>query len=357
LYKCAKSIADKKAKGIENMSKIVVDVYGGDNAPDEIMTGVTDALKMDGGLKLVLAGKKDVIRDKLVLGGIDPARVEIVDANDVVTNYDAPATALRAKPDSSLAKAFQYLKANDDAKVLVSAGSTGAVLAGATLNIGRVRGVIRPALAPLLPTLVQGKKTLMLDIGANADSRPEYLAQFALMGSIFMKTVFGIESPKIALLSNGAEDSKGSELHIEANKLLRASGLNFVGNVEGRDLMNGEQDVIVSDGFSGNVALKAMEGTSEMMFRALKDSIKGFRATLGALMLKSSLKKMKNEMDYTKIGGAQFLGCKKLVIKCHGSAKAVTIAAAMKQAKTLAESDVVSAFEREFEKILMENGN
>lgn len=322
--------------------KIAVDAFGGDYAPAEIIKGCVEALKADSELSLLICGSESIIKEELNKYKInDFSRIEILDAREVITNHDVPTQAIREKKDSSLVKGLKRLKEDDEIKAFVSAGSTGAFLTGALLIAGRLDGIDRPALAPLLPTMDK-KNVMLIDSGANMDCKPEYLLQFAVMGTAYMQAMYGIKSPRVALMSVGTEDSKGNEQTKEAFKLLADSKLNFVGNMEARDLLSGNYDVVVCDGFVGNVTLKTLEGSIYMVFGALKESIaSSFKAKMGALLMKPALKQLKNRLDYTKVGGAPFLGCKKIVIKTHGSSKAVTVKAAILQAHTLAKNNLI----------------
>lgn len=246
------------------MVKIVVDAYGGDHAPEEIVKGCTDALKRESDVSLVLTGDETKLAQLCAEYGCDASRVEIVHAPDVIGNEDVPTVAIRKKSDSSLVRALRRAKEDDEVIGMVSAGSTGAFLAGSLLIIGRLKSVMRHALAPLLPTVVKGQKVLLLDCGANTDCKAEYLAQFALMGDAYMRSVCKIECPRIALLSNGTEDKKGCRLTQDAFKILKQLPINFVGNMEARDVNSGKYDVVVADGFYGNICLKSIEGSREI---------------------------------------------------------------------------------------------
>jgi glycerol-3-phosphate acyltransferase PlsX len=317
--------------------RIVVDAFGGDNAPAEVVLGAVKALAMDSEIEITLVGKQKVL-DTLLAEYDHPARITVCSAEDVIDCNEAPAVAVRRKKDSSIVRMFEQLQNADGA---VSAGSTGAVLAGGIFLCGRINGVKRPALCPVLPT-VNGGHVVLVDCGANTDCKPEYLLQFAQMGVAYMQCVFGVPNPRIGLLSNGAEDEKGNELTKTTNTLLKDSGLNFVRNAEAREILSGEYDVIVSDGFDGNIALKSAEGTAGAVFTLLKEGIEGsLRAKLGALLLKPVLKKIKKTMDYTEYGGAAFIGINKPLIKVHGSAKAKTFAAAIVQCAEMAKSKLV----------------
>jgi len=322
--------------------KIVVDVFGGDHAPIEIVKGAVEAINCQNGFDLVLVGKLEQITNLLEKESYDKSRIEIVDAKDVITNDDIPSSAILQKKESSLVKALDYLNNNKDAKGFISAGSTGAVLTGAVLLLKRIRGINRPALSPVLPT-VTGKNVLLIDCGANVEPKPNNLVQFAIMGSAFMKSVMGLDNPRVGLLSNGSEDKKGNALNKETFPLLKETDINFVGNVEARELLSGDIDVMVSDGYSGNICLKGCEGTALSMFSIIKDGILkgGLRAKLGYLLLKPVLKNVKKKMDYTDNGGAVLLGLEKIVIKSHGSSKAKAIKNSILQAKDMIEKGVI----------------
>lgn len=329
--------------------KIVVDAFGGDYAPYEIVAGTVKALQANQDLSCVLVGDKDRITEILQELVFASDRLEIVHAPDVVTNDDVPTTAIRTKKTSSIVVAYDYLKTNEDAVALVSAGSTGATLTGAVLKLGRIPNISRPALAPLLPT-INDNKVMLVDCGANADCKPENLLDFAIMGDIYMRAQ-GIKEPRIGLLNIGTEEEKGDELHKQAHQLLKKAKLNFVGNVEARDVLRGNVDVVVCDGFSGNICLKSMEGIAEMLFAEIKDTVKSsFKAKIGAMFLKSSLKGIKNKYDYTKCGGAPLLGVNKIVLKCHGNSKAPIVADTINQAYELAKNQLIEKVKKAVEK-------
>ena len=320
--------------------RILIDAFGGDNSPEEVVIGAIDAVNERAGFDAVLCGDENKISAILQNLEYDKSRVSILNASEVITCEEEPTVAIRRKPDSSICVAFKDLRENPNTKAFVSAGSTGAVLVGATLKLGRIAGVNRPALCPVMPTINDGK-VLLLDAGANADCKPINLCQFALMGSIFAKTL-GVENPKVALLSNGTEDEKGNALNHEVFPVLKQmKEINFVGNCEARDLLSGKYDVIVADGFSGNVAVKSMEGgvvtVMKMMKGLLKSSLKN---KMGALLLKKSLMEFKDKMDYNKTGGAFFIGVNKVVVKAHGSSDRVAIKAAVLQAESYARSEL-----------------
>ena len=320
--------------------KIIVDAIG-DNAPEQIVLGAIDALCEDKQLEVTLVGDTDAICKVLAGKKYDDNRLEIIDAKDVITNDDSPTMAIKTKKESSLVKAFEALN-RDDADGFVSAGSTGAVLVGAFMKVGRIKGVSRPALAPVLPTL-KGNGVVLCDCGANVDCKPVNLQHFAIMASAYAEGMLGVKNARVGLLNNGAEAHKGNELTQEAYKLLSETrGINFVGNCEARDILSGDYDVVVCDGFNGNIALKSAEGTANTMLKLIKDGVYsgGLKSKLGALMLKSVFKNVKKKMDYNAHGGACFLGVNKIVVKSHGASKSKSITASILQAKSLAEAKV-----------------
>lgn len=321
--------------------KILIDAFGGDNSPEQIIAGTIDAINGQKGFGVILVGKQEVIEENLKNYVYDKERVEIINATEVITCEEEPTVAIRRKPDSSLSVAFKVLKEDASVNAFVSAGSTGAVLVGATLKLGRIQGVNRPALCPLMPTMVKGKKAIFLDVGANADCKSINLLQFALMGTAYAQAL-GVKEPKVALLSNGTEDEKGNMLVHETLPLLKqAKGINFMGNCEARDIVSGEYDVIVTDGFSGNVALKSIEGAVKYVLKAIKEvSHSSLKCKIGGALLKKDLYAMRSEMDYTKSGGALFLGVNKPVIKAHGSSDRYAFKMAVLQAVEYANFDI-----------------
>ena len=323
--------------------KIIVDALGGDYAPKEAVLGALDALELKKSLHVVLVGDQGLIRNELVGKTYDVARLEIVHAPEVISNDEVPTTAVKTKKESSIVKGLELLASDPDALGFVSAGSTGAVLVAAYMKLGRIKGVSRPALAPALPTL-KGKPVILCDCGANVDCKPINLLHFAVMASAFSCAVTDTVKPIVGLLSNGAEDKKGNELNREAFELLKNSPyIEFKGNCEARDMLSGDFDVVVADGFNGNIALKSAEGTAGAIFSILMDGIKrgGLKAKLGALLLKPVLKDVKTRMDYNSQGGACFLGVNKVVVKAHGASKRKSICASILQARKLAKSGVV----------------
>lgn len=326
------------------MLKIIVDAMGGDHAPAEIVKGAIDALGMRKDFMVVFTGDEDLIAAELVKRQYDATRVEVVHCTEVITNDDVPTSAVRSKRDSSLVVGLKMLQTDEEAGGFVSAGSTGAVLTGGIMYIGRIKGVMRPALCPGVPN-VHGGRTLLCDCGANAECKPAYLAQFGVMASAYAKAAYGIERPRVALLTNGAEEHKGDSLHQEAHLLLKeTSCIDFVGNIEGRDIMYGDVDVAVSDGFSGNIALKACEGCGKTVSAVLKQEFtRNLGGKLSYLFARKQIKRLREMLDYDKLGGSIFLGLKQIVIKTHGSSKAKTVAASVCQAVDAYRGDLIGA--------------
>lgn len=321
--------------------KIILDAFGGDYAPAEVIAGGLDALAKRRDLSLIFAGKEAEIEAVLKGRSYDAGRVEILNAPEVISCEEEPTAAIKRKPDSSLCVGFRRLKEDEAVKGFVSAGSTGAFLVGATLKLGRIKGISRPALCPVLPTEKDGKQVLLLDAGANADCKPINLLQFALMGAAYAEAQ-GVVAPKVALLSNGTEDTKGNALNREVFPLLKDAGINFVGNMEARDILSGETDVVVTDGFAGNVALKSLEGGIASLMAVIKQEIMStLKGKIGGLLLKDAFRAIKNKMDYNKQGGAVFLGVEKVVVKAHGSSKAVAVSNAVLQAAEAADRDII----------------
>lgn len=331
--------------------KIVVDVFGGDNSPQAQVEGSVKFICEQQTTDIVLVGDEQLINAELKKYKYDANRITVVHATEVVSNDESPTLAVRSKKDSSLVKAFDYLKENEDAKGMLSSGSTGAVLTGSILKLGRINNVSRPALSPLLPTKTGGRVCL-IDCGANVDCKPEYLVQFALMAVCYMKEVEGIENPRVGLVSVGVEDHKGNALTKQVFEMLKKLPINFVGNMEARDAISGDYDILVADGFIGNVLLKTVEGTAMMVMKKLKESImSSSSAKFGALFMKKAFKKLKAEMDYNAYGGAPFLGVKKVVVKAHGASNTDAILAALRQVKHMIDSDLVGKIGTEMDKL------
>ncbi|MBM7647166.1 glycerol-3-phosphate acyltransferase PlsX [Bacillus ectoiniformans] len=316
--------------------KIAIDAMGGDHAPKEIILGVNQALKELPNLEVMIFGDEKEISKYLEAND----RAEVIHTEEKILGTDEPVRAVRRKKQASMVLMAQAV-ADQKASACVSAGNTGALMAAGLFIVGRIEGIQRPALAPTLPT-IDGKGFVMLDLGANSDAKPEHLMQYALMGSIYAEKVRGIANPRVGLLNIGTEEKKGNDLTKESYRLLKQSGeLNFIGNVESRDLLNGVADVVVTDGFTGNMVLKTLEGTALSIFSMLKSSLtSSLKAKIGAGLLKTELYSLKNKMDYTEYGGAGLFGLRAPVIKAHGSSNANAFYNALKQAYTMAEADV-----------------
>ena len=328
--------------------KIAVDAMGGDNAPQSVVEGVEKARDAFEDMEFVLFGKIDEVKPLVK----DQTRISFEQADEVIVMNDEPVKAIRRKKQSSLVLAAKAVK-EGQADALFSCGNTGALLAAGLLLIGRIKGVERPGLLSTLPVVsaAQGGFNL-LDSGANADNKPEYLHQFAVMGKFYAQTVRGIENPRIGLLNNGTEPHKGSKLTQAAYQLISEdSSLNFVGNVESRDLTNGVCDVAVADGFTGNAVLKAIEGTASAVMHLVKDSVKDANVfgKLGAMMFKPNLMKIKDWVNPSRYGGAVLLGVKAPVVKAHGSSDAQTVYYTMKQIRTILNEKLLSKFETAFQ--------
>lgn len=339
------------------MIKVVVDTLGGDHGIKAVVEGSIKALRENQDLSIILVGPTYKINEELTNYSLDEFknRIEIINATEEITCHDKPTEAIKKKKDSSMVKSFDILKENDDVNAFVTVGSTGAVLTGAVLKIGRIKGVKRPAFCPILPT-VNNKIVAICDSGANAECDEFYLQQFAIMGSLYLEKTFGIKKPKVALLNIGTEEEKGDTLRKEAYKLLSKSPINFVGNMESRDLLSGNYDLVVCDGFSGNVLLKSTEGTAIEILKLLKENLShGFFTLIGALLIKGKVKKIKNMMDYNNYGGAVMLGVSKTIIKAHGSSKASSIYHCLIQAYNIEKNSLRKAISEGIENIAKEN--
>ena len=304
----------------QTIVRVAVDAMGGDNAPAEIIKGTVLAVCEDNRVHAVLVGKEDVIREQLKQYTYDRERITVVHAEEVITNEEAPVMAVRRKKDSSIVKAMTLVK-NNEADAFVSAGSTGAVLVGAQLIVGRLPGVERPPLAPLLPT--SKGVSLLIDCGANVDARASHLVQFAKMGSVYMENVIGIENPRVAIVNIGAEEEKGNALVKETFPLLKnCNEINFIGSIEAREIPSGYADVIVCEAFVGNVILKLYEGLAATLIGEIKKGMmSSLRSKIGGLLVKPALKETLKDLDSSKYGGAPMLGLKGLVVKTHGNSK------------------------------------
>ena len=322
--------------------KVALDVFGGDNAPVAALLGARgakDKYKTD----ILLCGNRDKIVSAAKKANVDISDMEIADAADVIEIEDNPMSILKEKNQSSMAVCLKAV-AEGNADAAVSAGSTAALTVGGTFIVKRLKGIKRCALAALIPT--QNGFFMLLDCGANAEVKPEYLAQFGIMGSTYMKNVMGVKNPRVALLNIGTEENKGTEVHKQAFKLLGESPVNFIGNIEGREMPYCAADVVVADGFSGNIALKTYEGASMALLKMIKGMfLKNIFTKLSAAMLSSGIKELKGKTDYTTVGGAPLLGTKYPVFKAHGSSNATAFENAIKTAEKFAQTGVISQIE------------
>lgn len=317
--------------------KIVIDCLGGDNSPRANVQGTLMAMEKIPELEAVFVGNEEDIRAEL--GGRFPERTQIVHAPDTITGNDKPTDAIRLKPDSSMIRSIRMLREDPAIDGIVSTGATGALVAAATLRIGRIRGIRRPAFCPLLPTMAGGIVGIC-DSGANVDIQPEQLQQFAIMGSRYLESAYGIENPRVALLNIGTEEEKGDDLRKKAFPLLsNTPGVNFVGNMESRDLLSGKYDLVVCDGFSGNVLIKTTEGTALEMMKKLKRDIYSRKLyKLGALLMKRMFRETREFMNYQNYGGSVLLGTEKIIVKGHGSSDASAVEKCVEQACRMQKS-------------------
>lgn len=323
---------------------IMIDGMGGDHAPEEIVKGAVQAAKEISGTVSII-GREERINECLQAMNWNGDNIEVVNATEVISNNESPAMAVRKKKDSSISKGMRMLK-EGEVDAFISGGSTGALLSAGLLILGRIRGIKRPAIAAFFPKIGMNDTSLILDCGANAESRPEYLLQYGIMGSIFVEKVKGIENPEVMLLNVGAEEEKGDPLHKESFELLRNADINFKGNCEGRDVPFGCCDVVVTDGFSGNVFLKSSEGVALAVMKRIKQKMtEGLVAKAGALLSYNKLKEIKKEFDYSEEGGAPILGLKGPVLKIHGSSKANAVYNAILKAVPYVEQDVTVLIE------------
>lgn len=322
--------------------KIILDCFGGDNSPQAHVLGAIQAIKENEDLTVVLVGDAEKIAVELEKYDFNESQIEVLNATDVIGCDEKPTLAIREKVNSSLVVALDLLKHDEECGALVSSGSTGAILAGAIMKIGRIKGISRPALTPLLPTLTDGRM-MLVDCGANADCKPVNLLHFGLMGAVYFRQVMGVKTPRIALLSNGTEDEKGNELTKAVFPLLKElKDVQFVGNCEARDILSGKFDIVVCDGFSGNIALKASEGAINLCLKTIKTEVKkSFIAKLGALLMKKQFGVIKKKMNYNSFGGAVVLGADRNIIKAHGSSNEIAIKASILQAMAVAKGDLI----------------
>lgn len=318
---------------MKETTKVVLDAMGGDNAPTEIVKGAIEAINKRTDIEVILTGKEDIINQELAGYTYNKEQIRVVNATEVIETAEPPVMAIRKKKDSSIVVGLKMVK-NGDADAFVSAGSSGAVLAGGQLLVGRVKGVERPPLAPLIPT--EKGFSLLIDCGANVDARASHLVQFAKMGSIYMKNVMGIANPKVAIVNIGAEEEKGNALVKETFPLLKAcTDINFIGSIEAREIPHGQADVIVCEAFVGNVILKLYEGVGAVMVSKIKEGLMAtLRSKVGALLIKPALKETMKSFDSGEYGGAPLLGLRGLVVKAHGNSNAKEISTAILQCVT-----------------------
>ncbi len=334
-----------------DMVKVAVDAMGGDNAPVEIVKGAMEAINADKRVKVFLVGRQDAVEAELKNYTYDAAQVEVVDAPEVIETAEPPVMAIRKKKDSSLVKAMNLVK-NGTCDGFVSAGSTGAILVGGQVIVGRIKGVERAPLAPLIPT--ENGVSLLIDCGANVDARPSHLVQFAKMGSVYMENIMGVKNPKVGIVNIGAEEEKGNALVKETFPLLKnCPEINFIGSVEARDIPSGVADVIVCEAFVGNVVLKMYEGVGAVFMKKIKTTLmSSLKTKIGAMLIKPALKQTLKGFSTDEHGGAPMLGLTGLVVKSHGSSKAVEIRNSILQCVTFTEQKITDKIK---EKITLED--
>ncbi len=319
--------------------KVAVDAMGGDNAPGEIVKGAVDAVNVRKDIQVLLVGKQDMVKEELKKYTYPKDQIRVVHAEEVIETAEPPVNAIRSKKDSSLVVGMNMVK-QKEADAIVSAGSSGAILVGGQVIVGRIKGIERPPLAPLIPT--EKGVSLLVDCGANVDARASHLIQFARMGSIYMEHVVGIKKPKVAIVNIGAEEEKGNALVKETFPLLKeCKDINFIGSIEAREIPHGQADVIVCEAFVGNVILKLYEGLGSTFFRVVKKGLlSSLRSKAGAVLIKPALKSVLKTFDASEYGGAPLLGLKGLVVKTHGSAKALEVTNSIIQCVTFKEQDI-----------------
>lgn len=335
--------------------RIAIDAMGGDHAPSEIVAGALRA-REELGVKVLLVGDPQQIESKLP-PKINMGQLEIVPAEDAIAMDEEPLSGIRRKPKASINVAMDLVK-QKQADAVVSAGHSGAAMASALLRLGRLRGIDRPAIGAVFPTMVASKPVLILDVGANVDCRPKFLEQFAVMGSVYSQYVLGIPKPLVGLLNIGEEDSKGNDAAVRAHQLLREnSRITFVGNAEGRDVLSGHFDVIVCDGFVGNVLLKFAEAVGEVMLQIVREELpQGLHGQIGTAILKPNLKRIKQRMDHAEHGGALLLGVDGICIISHGSSQAPSIFNAIRMAKEAVDNQVLDRIQSQYQSIQRESG-
>ncbi|MBT2665845.1 phosphate acyltransferase PlsX [Bacillus sp. ISL-4] len=326
--------------------KITIDAMGGDNAPEAQVLGAMKAVENFSDVEITLIGNQAEINQYLAKHD----RIRVIHTDEKILSTDEPVRAVRRKKSASMVLAAQQV-ADGEADACISSGNTGALMAAGLFVVGRIEGIERPALAPTLPT-IDGKGFVLLDVGANSDAKPEHLLQFAIMGSVYAQKVRGIEKPRVGLLNIGTEEKKGNELTKHAFTLLQQSSeISFIGNVEARDLLNGPADVVVTDGFTGNMVLKTLEGTAMGVFKMVKTALmSNLKSKLAAAMVKPELKGIKNKMDYSEYGGAGLFGLKAPVIKAHGSSDANAVYHAIRQTRDMVGNYVISTIAETIEK-------
>lgn len=324
---------------------IIVDAMGGDNAPNDIVKGCIRAIDEVEGFNVLLIGNTKKIDSILKENNYNTSRIDIIHANEVITNEDIPTKAIKQKKDSSMVLGMNLLN-DDKGDVFISAGNTGALMTGATLILGRIEGIDRPALAPVIPTKKGG--ALLIDAGFNTVCKPVNYLQFGIIGSIYMSEIFNIKNPTVGLINVGTEEKKGNETIKQAYNLLSDSNLNFIGNIEGREILEGEVNVAVCDGFVGNVLLKFLEGVGSFIYDGLRDVYsKNIFSKVAYLMVKGELKKFKKRLDYEEYGGVPVLGINKTVFKCHGSSNIKSIKNTVIQAYNFAKSSIMDQIKKE----------
>lgn len=328
-------------------TSIALDAMGGDNAPAEIIAGAVDAVEKQPALKVFLVGRQEAVEKELIKYRYDKSQIEIVGASEIIETAEPPVNAIRKKKDSSMVVGMKMVK-DGKADAFVSAGSSGAILVGGQVIVGRIKGVERPPLAPLIPT--SRGVSLLIDCGANVDARPSHLVQFAKMGSIYMQHVVGIANPRVAIVNIGAEEEKGNALVKETMPLLKACrDIHFTGSIEARDIPYGAADVIVCEAFTGNVILKLFEGTSSMLLSEVKKTLmSSLRTKIGAALIKPALKKTLKGFDASQYGGAPMLGLKGLVVKTHGSAKAPEVKQSVIQCVNFSKQKINEKISQQF---------
>ena len=324
---------------MDEMVKVAVDAMGGDNAPMEIVKGAVDAVNENSKIKVYLTGVKDAVEKELAQYTYNKEQIEVVHATEIIETAEPPVMAIRKKKDSSIVVALNLVK-DGTCDAFVSAGSSGAVLVGGQLIVGRIKGIERPPLAPLIPT--QDGCSLLIDCGANVDARPSHLVQFAKMGSVYMESVMGVKNPKVAIVNIGAEEEKGNALVKETFPLLKnCPEINFIGSIEARDIPTGYADVIVCEAFAGNIILKLYEGVGAMLLSKVKTTLmSSLRTKIGALLIKPALKQTLKGFSLEEHGGAPLLGLNGLVVKTHGSSKAIEIKNSILQCVTFKEQKI-----------------